>query len=167
MKTKSNAKTSPAKGQFGNKRNAMLVVEQASAVPKDRGAPMTKKGTTNAFRLTPALNENVKSEVKKDFSRVKKALKSGEKSSLPVGARDTQKLAGIRAASRLIGRANLVTGAATTGVAIGKRINEGVEYKKKMTDGKKKVDSKMNKTGNKNYKQAVKNNSKGVGGFFR
>lgn len=121
--TAKKSEKSPAAGKKGMARNVGLAKENTKAIPKDRGNRVTKKdGTTSSFRNSPALKEDVAKSVKKDAKQIKKAV-TGKGNA---GVRDVQKLNGLRASSRMVGRGSGLLGAASVGKAI------GTELKKKM-----------------------------------
>lgn len=113
---------SPASGKKGAARNVALVKEQLTA-GKPYGRSVNSRGTTNDGKMMPAMTEDFDKSMKEDVSKVKKAL--GTRGSTEAeGIKDSRKLAGMRAASRIAGRGGLVGLAAEAATAAGEAFNE-------------------------------------------
>lgn len=125
---------SPAAGKKGMARNVGLLKEQLTS-GKPYGRSVNSRGTTNDGKMTPAMTEDAGKSVQEDVSKVKKALGT-RNSSENEGIKDGRKLSGLRAGSRLLGRAGLVGAAAEAGMAAGEAFDEENERRQAVRKAK-------------------------------
>lgn len=103
-------------------RNVGLLKEQLTA-GKPYGRSVNSRGTTNDGKMMPAMAEDTAKSMREDVDKVKKAVGT-RNSSENEGIKDGRKLAGIRAGSRILGRAGLVGAAGEAAIAAGEAFNE-------------------------------------------
>ena len=106
---------------------------QRNAETRDPETPNRSPGQSNANRRMPSLREDVGVSTQRDVERVQTGRSPTGRSALTQAA---QREAGIRAASRLAGRAGYVGSALGVGLDIGERINKQID---KMAEGKVKL----------------------------
>jgi hypothetical protein len=82
---------------------------------------------------TPGTNDDVVARSKEDAGKVKKAWNVDD-SDLKGGAKDSVKAAGVRAATRLAGRAGYAGAALQGGYEVGRAIDEATGVGKKLVD---------------------------------
>lgn len=111
---------SPAAGKKGMARNIALVKEQLTA-GEPYGKDVNSRGTTNDGRLTPSFKEDTPKAVREDVEKIKKGLNGPAKNE---GIRDSQKLSGMRAGSRMGFRGIGLAGAGEIGAYLGDKIKE-------------------------------------------
>lgn len=106
---------------------------QRNVETKDPEKPNRSPGQSNANRRMPSLREDVGISTQRDVERVQTGRNPTGRSALTQTA---QREAGVRAASRLAGRAGYVGSAFGLGLDIGEGINKQID---KMAEGKVKL----------------------------
>lgn len=106
---------------------------QRNKETKDFEKPNRSPGQSNANRTLPSVKEDVGVSTRRDIERVQTGRNPTGRSAL---TQASQREAGMRAASRLAGRAGYLGAAFSAGMGVGDLINERID---KMAEGKVKL----------------------------
>lgn len=106
---------------------------QRNVETKDPEKPNRSPGQSNANRRMPSVKEDVGVSTRRDVERVQTGRNPTGRSAL---TQASQREAGVRAASRLAGRAGYLGAAFSAGMGVGNLINDRID---KMAEGKVKL----------------------------